>query len=94
MNLYETMVILNPALDEGAISKLSEKIKGIISDGGEVESTDTWGRREMAYEIKGHREGYYLVIQFKAKPEVPRELAMEFRMNPDVLRGIVIREGN
>ncbi|MEO0180847.1 MAG: 30S ribosomal protein S6 [candidate division WOR-3 bacterium] len=92
MRKYETMVILNPALDEEAIAKLGERIKKMISKEGEVLSIEEWGRREMAYEIKGHKEGFYMVIQFDAPPSVPAELYSEFRMNPDIIRGIVIRE--
>ncbi|MGC8893681.1 MAG: 30S ribosomal protein S6 [candidate division WOR-3 bacterium] len=92
MKKYETMVILNPALEDEAIARLGERIKSIISKKGEVVSVDEWGRREMAYEIKGHREGFYLVIQFSAPPDVPGDLYQEFRMNPDIIRGIVIKE--
>jgi len=92
MRKYETMVILNPALDDEALSRLGEKLKGIISEKGEVVSVEEWGRREMAYEIDGHREGFYLVIQFTAPPEAPGKLYQEFRMNPDIIRGIVVRE--
>jgi|YNPNPStandDraft_1061719.scaffolds.fasta_scaffold00954_14 small subunit ribosomal protein S6 len=92
MRKYEAMIILNPALDDEGLSKLGEKVKGIISNKGEVVSVEEWGRREMAYEIKGHKEGYYLVIQFTAPPEAPGDLYREFRMNPDIIRGIVVKE--
>ncbi len=92
MKKYETMVILNPALEDDALARLGERIKEIISKKGEVVSVDEWGRREMAYEIKGNREGFYLVIQFTAPPEVPGDLYHEFRMNPDIIRGIVVKE--
>ncbi len=92
MKKYETMVILNPALEDDAIARLGERIRDIISKKGEIVSVDEWGRREMAYEIKGNREGFYLVIQFNAPPEVPGDLYNEFRMNPDILRGIIVKE--
>lgn len=92
MKKYETMVILNPALEDDAIARLGERIKDIISKKGEIVSVDEWGRREMAYEIKGNREGFYLIIQFTAPPDVPGDLYSEFRMNPDILRGIIVKE--
>ena len=92
MRNYETMVILDPTLDESGLKQQADKIKEIISSNGEVVSVDEWGRRELAYEIKGHNEGYYLVIQFKAAPEISQQLNTEFRMNPNIIRGIVVRE--
>ncbi len=92
MRNYETMIILDPTLESGQLEQQTEKIKQIISSDGEVVSVDEWGRRELAYPIRKHNEGYYIVIQFKANPSVSQQLNTEFRMNQAILRGMVVRE--
>ena len=63
--LYEGMYILNATLSEEARKKALEKItKGIESRGGKIEKVHDWGRRKLAYEIEGRREGYYYILYF------------------------------
>ncbi len=53
MRHYEVMVILDPDLEERAVSPLIENFMSVVRDGGgKVEKVDTWGRRRLAYEIK------------------------------------------
>lgn len=46
----------------------------------------------MAYEIEGHREGYYVLMKFASDTEVPKELERVLRISEPVLRYIVVRE--
>ena len=49
------------------------------------------GMRNLAYEIKKHKRGYYFVIYFTTKPESILELERLYRINEDILRFIVIK---
>ncbi len=91
MREYETMVILDPELDEDGVNEVIERIKAIISEAGELTSIDDWGRRELAYPINKKNEGHYVVIQFKASPEIPKKLYEEYRVNEKIMRGIVVK---
>jgi len=90
MRKYETMIILNPALEEESRKELIEKFKGIISSMGEVEEVNEWGLRKLAYPINKNREGYYLVINFKGEADLPKELERNLRISDEVMRYIVI----
>lgn len=60
MRHYEVMVILDPDLEERAVSPLIENFLSVVRDGGgKVEKVDTWGRRRLSYEIKKKPEGIY-----------------------------------
>ncbi|GGO86282.1 30S ribosomal protein S6 [Wenjunlia tyrosinilytica] len=92
MRHYELMVILDPDLEERAVSPLIENFLSVVRNGGgKVEKVDTWGRRRLAYEIKKKPEGIYSVIDLNAAPEVVKELDRQLNLNESVLRTKVLR---
>ncbi|HHW71393.1 MAG TPA: 30S ribosomal protein S6 [Clostridiales bacterium] len=93
MRKYETMYIIDPTLEEEAIHEVVERFSNLIKDqGGEVEKIDEWGKRRLAYPIKDHREGYYVVMNFSAEADVPQELERVYKITDSVLRYLIIRE--
>jgi small subunit ribosomal protein S6 len=90
MRKYETLFILRPSLEEEKRNEVIEKFKGIIAADGEVEKVEEWGNRRLAYEIEKIREGYYVLVNFKADPSLPKELERNFRISDDVMRYIVV----
>lgn len=92
MRHYEVMVILDPDLEERAVSPLIESFLSVVRDGGgKIEKVDTWGRRRLAYEIKKKPEGIYSVIDLQAEPAVVKELDRQMNLNESVLRTKVLR---
>jgi small subunit ribosomal protein S6 len=92
MRHYEVMVILDPDLEERAVSPLIENFLGVVrTGGGKVEKVDTWGRRRLSYEINKKPEGIYSVIDLNATPEVVKELDRQLNLNESVLRTKVLR---
>ncbi|MFE9422459.1 30S ribosomal protein S6 [Kitasatospora sp. NPDC006697] len=92
MRHYEVMVILDPSVEERAVSPLIESFLNVVrTGGGSVEKIDTWGRRRLAYEIKKQPEGIYSVIDLKATPEVVKELDRQLSLSEQVLRTKVLR---
>lgn len=91
-NLYEGMYVLSATLSEDARNKALERIQnGITSRGGAILKIHPQGRRRMAYEIDGHREGYYFVIFFEVKPSAIGELWHDYHLNEDLIRFITLR---
>ena len=63
MNKYEAMYIVTPEMEDEAIKGVIEKFSGIITaNGGEIEKTDEWGRKKLAYPIDYKTEGYYVLV--------------------------------
>ncbi|MCH0538792.1 30S ribosomal protein S6 [Streptomyces sp. MUM 203J] len=92
MRHYEVMVILDPDLEERAVSPLIESFLSVVREAdGKVEKVDTWGRRRLAYEIKKKPEGIYSVIDLQAEPAVVKELDRQMNLNESVLRTKVLR---
>jgi len=90
MRKYETIFILRPSLEEEKRIETIEKFKAIISADGEIEKVEEWGNRKLAYEIEKIKDGYYVLVTFKANPTLPKELERNFKISDDVLRYIVI----
>jgi small subunit ribosomal protein S6 len=75
MRDYETMFILRPDLEEEAVEAVTTRFQGLITDGGgTVASVNKWGKRRLAYEIRGYGEGVYVIMEFSAEADVAREL--------------------
>ena len=90
MNKYELMFIIAPALEQEKKDAAVETVKGIIAEAGEVTNVDVWGMRKLAYPIQKNTEGYYVVINFNAAPELPKELDRRLRISEDCIRHMII----
>lgn len=91
-NLYEGMYVIKATLSDEARNKALDKVKnGITSRGGEVVKIHDQGRRRLAYEIDGLREGHYYVLYFNAPPSAINELWQEYHLNEDLIRFITLR---
>lgn len=91
-HLYEGMYILSATLSEDARKKALDKITGTIEQyAGEVKKIFEQGRRKLAYEIEGRREGFYYVIYFNALSSNMLDLEREYKLNEDLIRFMTIR---
>ena len=94
MRKYELMYILDPTLDEEQMAALSAKIEeAIAKQGASLVSAEPWngGRRRLAYRIKGHREGYYVIAIIDANPEAVSEIERRLRVIDGILRFLTVR---
>lgn len=90
---YEFMGILKPFLPEDVRAQHIEKIKKLFTKkGGKIDKEDIWGKRHLAYKIKGHEEGYYLLYEIDFPVAEMKSIEEELRMTNDLLRYIIIRK--
>lgn len=90
--LYEGMYIISAKLSDEARRKAFDKILvGITSRGGEVLKIHEQGRKKLAYEINGHREGFYYLIYFTVHPAAIRDIWGEYHINEDLVRFVTMR---
>lgn len=95
MRNYEIMYIIRPELDEEKTNAVVDKVKGLVeNNGGEVTKLDKWGKRRLAYEVeKNVREGFYVLMQFTAGPDVAIEIDRILKISDEVMRHLIVREG-
>jgi len=93
MNQYEVLYVITPELDDEANRAVMDKFADIITaNGGEIEKTDVWGKRRLAYPIDYKTEGFYVLVSFNANPELPRELERNMRNDERLMRYMVTRK--
>ncbi len=92
MNKYESIIIINPSLEEQGMKEIIKKFEDMINSEGKVESVEEMGKRKLAYEIKKNSEGFYVLYNFEAKPEFIAELERVYRITDGILKFIVVRK--
>ena len=92
MNKYESIIIVNPNVDEEGLKSLEERFTGLINENGKVESVENMGKRKLAYDIKKFKEATYMLFNFEAKPELIAELERVYRITDDVIKFITVKK--
>ncbi len=93
INKYETIFVVDATLEEDAIAGIVDKFKTLISNAGEIEGeVEEWGKRRLAYPIDYKTEGYYVLVNFSAKPDFPAELERIYNITDGLLRSIIIKK--
>ena len=92
MNKYESVVIINPNVEETALKALIERFSTLINTDGKVEQVNELGKKKLAYEINKNKEGYYVVYDFEAKPSLIAELERNYRITDEVIKFIVVKK--
>lgn len=90
MRNYELLFILDPAMDEAARNQMIETVKGIINADGEAGEADLWGTKKLAYPINKKKDGFYVLIPFKASAELPKELDRRLKISDNCMRHIIV----
>ncbi len=83
---YEAMLVFSVKDGEEKATALAEKFKQLIEKHGEIENFDVWGKRKLAYLINDEPEGFYVLIEYKAKPDFPVEFERNLKITEGVLR--------
>jgi len=72
----------------GIAEKYSQQITGM---GGEVLNVEHWGKRKLAYEIKGRNEGFYVNMRFNSATTVAHELARVLKISDEIVRHLLLK---
>ena len=93
LNKYESIYIINPEVEEQGIKELVEKFNTLIeTEGGKVSETQEWGLKRLAYPIQKKEQGYYVLVNFEAKPESIVELERVYKITDGVMKFITVRK--
>lgn len=93
MHDYELVMVLNPDIVEEDVAAAIERVTvAITTRGGEVAEVQPWGRRRLAYPIKRHNEGNYVLTNLRMDPARAHELESGFMISDDILRHLLIRK--
>lgn len=89
--IYEFAVLLPYPMAQREEHQAIKEIETIFKEAGAREvSKDVWGRRGLAFVIKGSQEGNFIVYHQEIEPGKIREIDTALRIVPGVLRHIVV----
>ncbi len=93
MKDYETVFIMNcDDYTEEQRQKVAKKIENHIKENGKINKIEDLGKKRLAYEVKGHSEGHYYIIQCSMKSEKISELERLYRITGEILKFITVRQ--
>ncbi len=93
MSEYDLNVILEPGLNETQLQAEKDAITAQVERaGGEFLALDEWGSRRLAYPIRKHNDGYYLIYRLKLSGETPKTIEAALRQRDNVMRVLVVKD--
>jgi small subunit ribosomal protein S6 len=88
---YEVVYIFESALEETAINEKLTRFHTLVQQAGaEAPQVSHWGKRTLAYPIKRHETGYYVVAKFETDPTTLPEFERAIKLDEGVLRHLVV----
>lgn len=91
MRTYEALYIVRPDLKDDEIQTVAAEVEKFVADnGGATVRSEVWGKRRLAYEVKGFHEGAYVLLRFQAKADWISKLETYFRISERIIRDIIV----
>ena len=94
MKNYEIMYIIRTTISEDEIKNVAKSFEKVLTDNGaKIVDVNEWGQRELAYEIKDYKSGYYYVINIEATDDKAiNEFDRIARNSKDVIRHLITKK--
>lgn len=90
-NHYESVVIINAAIEDEQIESTLKRIQETIStNAGEVLDVEKWGRKRLAYPIQKSKSGFYTVLRFSAPASIVYNLERMYRLDENIIRYLTV----
>jgi small subunit ribosomal protein S6 len=89
---YELVYLLPAETSEDQVNELRGQVSSVVERmGGQIEKTENWGRRRLAYEIGPHKEGIYVLEVINGSGELMKEIDRRLRVLDQVIRHLIVR---
>lgn len=93
---YEIMFIVRPNLEEASVKEVAKNFEKVLADNGaKVVASKDLGQKELAYEISGHKTGFYFLVNIEANDaKAINEFDRLALISEDVIRHLIVKEEN
>jgi len=89
---YELVYVVSPDASDDQVSGLHTQVEETVTRmGGQLEKTENWGRRKLAYEIGRHKEATYVLEVINGGGDLMKELDRRLKVLDYVIRHLVVR---
>lgn len=91
--VYETMYILRPDLGDEQVEQAISKYENLLREqGADNIQIQNRGKRRLAYEIKKHRDGIYIQMNYTGSGKIIAVLERAMRLSEEVIRYLTIKQ--
>ncbi len=93
MRKYEIMFIVRPTVSEDELKSVVKNFSDILTNNGaNITETKDMGQKELAYEIKKFKSGYYFLVNIDANDDKAiKEFDRLALISNDVIRHLITK---
>ena len=89
---YEILFIADPNLGEPEVDALAAQVQGFVEkDGGRLQKMEKWGKKRLAYDVRRHREGYYVLLVVEGTGAMVKEVERRIKVTDGIIRFLTVR---
>ena len=89
---YELVYVVSPEASDEQVTELHTQVEATVQRmNGQIEKTENWGRRKLAYEIGRHKEGTYVLEVINGTGELMKEIDRRIKVTDLIIRHLVVR---
>ena len=90
---YEIMYIVRPNVEESELKGIVKNFEEVLTkNGAKIQSSKEMGQRELAYEIKKFKSGYYYLYEISSKDDkAEKEFNRLANLSEDIIRHMIIK---
>jgi small subunit ribosomal protein S6 len=89
---YEILFIADPNLGEPEVDALAAQVQGFVEkDGGRLQKMEKWGKKRLAYDVRRHREGYYVLLVVEGTGAMVKEVERRIKVTDGIIRYLTVR---
>ena len=93
MRMYEGLFLIDNAHASTEWDNVVKHIHDILQkNGAEILKTEKWGEKKLAYKVKGHKRGTYLLIHFNANNSAITTLRRDFQLSDYIVRFLIVKD--
>lgn len=93
MRMYEGLFLIDNARASMEWDNVVKHIHDILQKyGAEILKTEKWGEKKLAYKIKGHKRGTYLLIHFNAENTAVATIKRDFQLSDYIIRSLIVKD--
>jgi len=87
---YESVIVFDGTLPDDVLQKEQQQIEEFLKNNSNFERTEVWGKRNLAYQIKKKKTGYYCMFLYEGEGDVVSALTRHIKLNEAVLRYLTV----
>jgi small subunit ribosomal protein S6 len=92
MALYEVVIVTGQNIAPEEVDKISEKLIKITTDNdGSLISQEYWGARKLAYKIKKHTHGHYVLLNIECIVKTMEEIRRIIKIDENIIRSNIFK---